>query len=49
MVGEELSDPILEARLDSILEVMLDARGFIPENTLLCVCKRGVHSKALFH
>jgi hypothetical protein len=37
VVGEELSEPILEAKLDVILEVMLDAKGFTTENTLFCV------------
>lgn len=38
VVGEELSEPILEARLDVILEVKLDAKGFTAENTVFCVC-----------
>lgn len=37
VVGEELSEPILEAKLDVILEVKLEARGFTAENTELCV------------
>lgn len=36
VVGEELSDPILEARLDVILEVKLDASGFTVENIEFC-------------
>lgn len=32
VVGDELSDPILEARLDVMLDVMLDASGFTTEN-----------------
>lgn len=39
MVGEELSEPILEARLDVMLDVKLDARGFTGENTVFCVCR----------
>lgn len=38
VVGEELSEPILEAKLDVILEVKLDANGFTTENTVFCVC-----------
>lgn len=34
VVGDELSDPILEAKLDVMLDVMLDASGFTTENTL---------------
>lgn len=37
VVGEELSEPILEARLDVILEVKLDAKGYTVENTALCI------------
>lgn len=33
VVGDELSDPILEAKLDVMLDVMLDASGFTTENT----------------
>lgn len=39
VVGEELSEPILEARLDVILEVKLDAKGFTVENIEFCICK----------
>ena len=42
VVGEELSEPILEAKLDVILEVILDAKGFTTENTELCVWKINV-------
>lgn len=38
VVGEELSEPMLDARLDVILEVKLDAKGFTTENTILCIC-----------
>lgn len=37
VVGDELSEPILEAKLDVILEVMLDANGFTTENTVFGV------------
>lgn len=37
MVGEELSEPTLEARLDVMLEVKLEARGFTVENIELCI------------
>lgn len=37
VVGEELSEPILEARLDVILEVKLDAKGYTVENTEFCI------------
>lgn len=40
VVGDELSDPILEAKLDVMLDVMLDASGFTTENTPLWVCER---------
>lgn len=33
VVGDELSDPILEAKLDVMLDVMLDASGLTTENT----------------
>lgn len=39
VVGEELSEPILEARLDVILEVKLDAKGFTVENIEFCIYK----------
>lgn len=38
VVGEELSDPILDARLDVMLDVMLQASGFAAENTLIRFC-----------
>lgn len=38
VVGEELSEPILEAKLDVILEVKLVVKGFTVENTVFCVC-----------
>lgn len=37
VVGEELSEPTLEARLDVMLEVKLEARGFTVENIELCI------------
>lgn len=37
VVGEELSEPMLEAKLDVMLEVKLDAKGFTTEKTLFCV------------
>lgn len=37
VVGEELSDPILEAKLDVMLDVKLDANGFTAENTVFCI------------
>lgn len=37
VVGEELSEPILEARLDVILEVKLEANGFTVENIEFCI------------
>lgn len=37
VVGEELSEPILEARLDVILEVKLDAKGYTVANTEFCI------------
>lgn len=37
VVGEELSEPTLEAKLDVMLEVKLDANGFTTEKTLFCV------------
>lgn len=37
VVGEELSEPTLEARLDVMLEVKLEARGFTVENMELCI------------
>lgn len=37
VVGEELSEPMLEARLDVMLEVKLDARGFTAQKTLFWV------------
>lgn len=40
VVGEELSEPILEAKLDVILEVKLDAKGFTAENTVFCVYRK---------
>lgn len=40
VVGEELSEPILDAKLDVILEVKLDAKGFTAENTVFCVFKK---------
>lgn len=39
VVGEELSEPTLEAKLDVILEVKLEAKGFTVENTVFCVCE----------
>lgn len=36
VVGEELSEPMLEAKLDVMLEVKLDAKGFTTEKTLFC-------------
>lgn len=39
MVGEELSEPILEAKLDVMLDVKLEANGFTGENTEFCVWK----------
>lgn len=39
VVGEELSEPMLEAKLDVMLEVKLDASGFTTEKTLFCVWK----------
>lgn len=36
VVGEELSEPMLEAKLDVMLEVKLDANGFTTEKTLFC-------------
>lgn len=38
VVGEELSEPMLEAKLDVMLEVKLDAKGFTTEKTLFGVC-----------
>lgn len=40
VVGEELSEPILEAKLDVILEVKLVVKGFTAENTLFCALKK---------
>lgn len=37
VVGEELSEPMLEAKLDVMLEVKLDAKGFTTEKTLFGV------------
>lgn len=37
VVGEELSEPILDARLEVILDVKLVAKGFTAENTVFCV------------
>lgn len=37
VVGEELSEPTLEAKLDVMLEVKLDANGLTTEKTLFCV------------
>lgn len=39
VVGDELSEPMLEARLDVMLEVMLEASGFTTEKMLLWLCK----------
>lgn len=39
VVGEELSEPMLEAKLDVMLEVKLDAKGFTTEKMLFCVWK----------
>lgn len=41
VVGEELSEPMLEARLDVMLEVKLDARGFTAQKTLFWVWNGG--------
>lgn len=37
VVGDELSEPMLEAKLEVMLEVKLDAKGFTAENTVFCV------------
>lgn len=39
VVGEELSEPMLEAKLDVMLEVKLDAKGLTTEKTLFCAWK----------
>lgn len=43
VVGEELSEPILEAKLDVILEVKLDAKGLTTENKAFCVLNKEKH------
>lgn len=40
VVGEELSEPMLEARLDVILEVKLEAKGFTVEKIEFCIYKK---------
>lgn len=47
VVGEELSEPMLEAKLDVMLEVKLVAKGFTAENTVCCVWKGG--TGGMFH
>lgn len=40
VVGEELPEPVLDARLDATLELMLGASGWTTENTARWFCQK---------